>query len=154
MSMFYASEGIAKVWDNFLQSNAQGGNSSFHSKDYYVVCAISPYFMLHHTKLSAWFITWPGTAGKDNPSGMSRLITGTPLRLEVITICTHTGVLGIPCLSLCPWTPLPLSRWLYLYYTKPHVFTHETIPCAEDPASTIVAIPDYHTTEAGQFLTI
>jgi hypothetical protein len=51
-------------------------------KTIYVVRIICPYFMLRPTKPSAWFITWPGTAGKDNPSGMSRLITGTPLLLK------------------------------------------------------------------------
>ncbi|KIM91886.1 hypothetical protein PILCRDRAFT_61 [Piloderma croceum F 1598] len=197
MSMFYASEGIAKVWDNFLQTNAQGRNSSFHAKDYYVVRAVSPYFMLHPTKLSAWFITWSGTAGKDNPSGMSRLIIGTPLHLEDITICTHTCalefhvyhcVLGLPFLrqgSLLLYACSFVSRSpndtqvLYsvlirsldlsvgyclrgssllggytFYYTNPHVFTCETIPHAEDPVSTIVAILDYHTTKAGRYLTI
>ena len=49
--------------------------------------------MLHLTKPSIWFITWPGTSGKDNPSGMSRLITGTPLCLEDISVCTHTCAL-------------------------------------------------------------
>jgi len=154
MSMFYASEGVAKVWDNFLQNNAQGRNGCFHAKDYNVVCAVSPYFMLHPTRPSAWFITWPGTAGKDNLSGMSRLITGTPLRLEDFAVCTHTGakefhiyhcVLGLPFLRQGGYT---------FYHTNPHVFSRETIPRAEDPASTIVAIPDYHTSEAGRFLTI
>ena len=41
MSMFYASEGVAKVWDNFLQNNAQGRNGCFHAKDYNVVRAVS-----------------------------------------------------------------------------------------------------------------
>jgi hypothetical protein len=30
----------------------------------------------------------------------------------------------------------------------------ETIPCAEDPVTTIITIPDYHVTEAGWYLSI
>ncbi|KIM78719.1 hypothetical protein PILCRDRAFT_10941 [Piloderma croceum F 1598] len=90
MSMFYTSEGVAKVWDDFLQTNAKGRNGGFHAKDYYVVRAVSPYFMLDPTEPGAWFVTWPGTAGKDNPSGMSRLITGTPLCLKDVSVCAYT----------------------------------------------------------------
>ncbi|KIM79016.1 hypothetical protein PILCRDRAFT_10674 [Piloderma croceum F 1598] len=93
MSMFYASEGVAKVWDDFLQTNAKGRNGGFHAKDYYIIRAISPYFMLDPTELGAWFVTWTGTAGKDNPSGMSRLITGTPLHLEDVSVCAYTCAL-------------------------------------------------------------
>ncbi|KIM75435.1 hypothetical protein PILCRDRAFT_13682 [Piloderma croceum F 1598] len=140
MSMFYASEGVTKVWDNLLQTNAQGRNGGFHAKDYYIVHAVSPYFMLHPTKLSAWFITWPGTAGKDNPSGMSRLITGTPLCLKDISVCTHTCVLEFHVYH-CILGLTFLRQGGYTFYY--------TIPRAEDPVSTIVAIPDYHTTETG-----
>src|SRR6202044_3120428 len=55
MSMFYASEGVTKVWDNLLPNNTQGRNGSFHIADYYIVRTVSPHFMLHPTKLSAWF---------------------------------------------------------------------------------------------------
>ena len=154
MSMFHASKGVTAVWDHFLQNNAQGRNGNLHVGDYYVIRAVSPYFMLRPTNPSAWFIPGPGIAGKDDPSGMSRLITGTPLRLEDFAVCTHTGakefhiyhcVLGL--LFLC-------QGGYTFYHTNPHVFSRETIPHAEDPASTIVAIPDYHTSEAGRFLTI
>jgi len=37
--------------------------------DYYVICAVSPYYMLYPTDPSAWFIPGPGIAGKDDPSG-------------------------------------------------------------------------------------
>jgi len=90
MSMFYASKGVTEVWDHFLQNNAQGKNSNLHVADYYVIHTVSPYYMLCPTEPSAWFVPWPGTAGKDNPSGMSRLVTGTPLCLEDFAVCTHT----------------------------------------------------------------
>jgi len=62
--MFYTSKGVTEVWDHFLQKNAQGRNGVFHVADYYVVHTVSPYFMLHPTKLSAWLVTWPETAGR------------------------------------------------------------------------------------------
>ena len=34
MSMFYASEGVTKVWDHFLQDNTKGRNDNFHITDY------------------------------------------------------------------------------------------------------------------------
>jgi hypothetical protein len=110
--------------------------------------------MWHPTKPSAWFITWPGSAGKDNPSGMSRLITGTLLPLEDLTVCVHTNtvefhvyhcVLGLPFLRQGGYT---------FYYSNPHVLSRETIPRAEDPVTTIIAIPDYHVTKAGRYLSI
>jgi hypothetical protein len=98
---------------------------------------------------SAWFITWPGTAGKDNPSGMSRLITGTPLRLEDISVL-HTRVLWNSTSTTVSLDSLPSPRWLHFLLHQPSCLYRETIPRAEDPVSTIVAIPDYHTTEAGR----
>ena len=130
------------------------GNGNFHVTDYHVVRAISPYFMQHPTKPSAWFITWPGTARKDNPSGMSRLITGTLLRLEDLSICVHTNtvefhvyhcILGLPFLRQGGYT---------FYHSNPHILSCETIPRAEDPVTTIITIPDYHVTEAGWYLII
>ncbi|KIM82995.1 hypothetical protein PILCRDRAFT_7436 [Piloderma croceum F 1598] len=141
--MFYASEGVTKVWDNFLQSNTQGRNGSFHAKDYYVVRAVSPYFMLYPTKLSTWFITWPGTAGKDNNSGMSRLITGTPLCLEDITVCTHTCalefhvyhcVLGLPFLRQGSYTFITPTLTSLLMKPFP---TLKTLSAPLSPSETI-----------------
>ena len=154
MSMFYASEGVAKVWDDFLQTNAKGRNGGFHAKDYYVVRAVSPYFMLDPTEPGAWFVTWTGTAGKDNPSGMSRLITGTPLRLEDVSVCTYTSALEFHVYHCILGLAFLRQGGYTFYHTNPHVFSRETIPRAEDPVSTIVAIPDYHTTETGRYLTI
>jgi hypothetical protein len=93
MSMFYATVSIIQLWDSFLQDNAKGRNGNFIVTDYHVIRAVSPYYMLHPTKPSAWFVTWPGTAGKDNPSGMSRSITGTLLCLEDSSVCTYTHAL-------------------------------------------------------------
>jgi hypothetical protein len=54
-----------------------------------------------------------------------------------------------------PSDPLPHRQGGYtFYYTNPHVFTCKTIPCSEDPISTIVAILDYHTSEVGWHLSI
>jgi hypothetical protein len=154
MLMLYASDSVIQLWDRFLQDNAKGRNSNFHVTDYYIVRAVSPYFMRHPTKPSAWFITWPGSAGKDNPSGMSRLITGTLLHLEDLTVCVHTNtvkfhvyhcVLGLPFLRQGGYT---------FYHSNPHVLSRETIPRTEDPVTTIIAIPDYHVTEAGRYLFI
>jgi hypothetical protein len=58
MLMFYTSDGVTQLWNHFLQDNAKGRNSNFHIIDYHVICAVSPYFMLHPTKLSAWFIVY------------------------------------------------------------------------------------------------
>jgi hypothetical protein len=114
MSMFYASDSVTQLWDHFLQDNAKGRNSNFHVTDYHIVCAVSPHFMLHPTKPSAWFITWPETAGKDNPSGMSRLITGTLLHLEDFSICTHSlGGVG----HCCAWH-VRVPSGLIGYYVK------------------------------------
>ena len=154
MSMFHTSKGVTAVWDHFLQNNAQGRNGNLHVGDYYVTRAVSPYFMLRPTNPSAWFIPGPGIAGKDDPSGMSRLATGTPLRLEDLTVCVNTNavefhvyhcVLGLPFLRQGGYT---------FFHSDPHVFTRDTIPCAEDPVSTIVAIPDYLAAEAGRHLSI
>jgi hypothetical protein len=153
MLIFYTLEGVTQLWNRFLQDNAKGRNSNFHITDYHVH-TVSPYFMLHPTKPSGWFITWPGTAGKDNPSGMSRLITGILLCLEDFSVCIHTHtvefhvyhcILGLHFLHQGSYT---------FYYSNPDIFTCETIPCTEDPATTIIAIPDYHTTEVGQYLSI
>jgi len=154
MSMFHASKGVSEVWDHFLQKNAQGRNSVFHVADYYLVCAISPYFMLHPTEPNTWFITRPGTAGKDNPSAMSRLIMGTPLHLEDISVCTHTSALEFHIYHCVLGLPFLCQGVYTFYYTNPHIFTCETIPRSEDPVSTIIAIPDYHTSEAGWHLSI
>ncbi|KIM89855.1 hypothetical protein PILCRDRAFT_2131 [Piloderma croceum F 1598] len=135
-------------------TNAKGRNSGFHAKDYYVVRAVSPYFMLDPTEPGAWFITWPGTAGKDNPSGMSRLITGTPLRLEDVSVCAYTCTLEFHVYHCILGLAFLRQGGYTFYHTNPHVFTRETIPRAEDPVSTIVAIPDYHTTQTGRYLTI
>jgi hypothetical protein len=154
MSMFYTTVSVVRLWDHFLQDNANGKNSNFRVTDYHVIRAVSPYFMWHPTKPSAWFITWPGSAGKDNPSGMSRLITETLLRLEDLTVCVHTNtvefhiyhcVLGLPFLHQGGYT---------FYYSNPHVLSCETIPHTEDPVTTIITIPDYHVTEVGQYLSI
>ncbi|KIM78244.1 hypothetical protein PILCRDRAFT_11461 [Piloderma croceum F 1598] len=154
MLMFYASEGVAKVWDNFWQTNVKGRNGSFHAKDYYIVHAVSPYFMLDPIEPGAWFITWPGTGGKDNPSGMSGLITGTPLHLEDISVCAFTCALEFHVYHCILGLAFLHQGGYTFYYTNPHVFTRETIPHAEDPISIIVAIPDYHTTEMSRYLTI
>jgi hypothetical protein len=154
MLMFYATVSVVQIWDRFLQDNTKGRSGSFHVTEYHVVRAVSPYFMRHPTKPSAWFITWPGSAGKDNPSGMSRLITGTLLRLEDLTVCVHTNavefhvyhcVLGLPFLRQGGYT---------FYYSNPHILSRETIPRAEDPITTIIAIPDYHVTKVGRYLSI
>jgi hypothetical protein len=145
MSMFYTSEGITKLCNYFLQDNTEGRNGNFHITDHHVIHAISPYFMLHSTKLSVWFITWPGTAGKDNLSGISRLITGTLLCLEDLSICTHTHTLEFHVYHCILGLPF-LHQDSYTFY--------HTIPRTEDPVTTIIAIPDYHTTEAGQYLSI
>jgi len=63
MSMFYTSKGVTEVWDHFLQNNTQGWNGNFHVADYYVICAVSPYFMLRPTEPSTWFI--PGDTSSD-----------------------------------------------------------------------------------------
>ncbi|KIM92465.1 hypothetical protein PILCRDRAFT_495 [Piloderma croceum F 1598] len=136
MLMFYASEGVAKVWDDFLQMNAKGRNGGFHAKDYYVVCAVSPYFMLDPTEPGAWFVTWPGTAGKDNPSGMSKLITGTPLRLEDVSICAYTCALEFHVYHCILGLAFLCQGGYTFYHTNPHVFSRETIPRAEDPPNT------------------
>ncbi|KIM71261.1 hypothetical protein PILCRDRAFT_17225 [Piloderma croceum F 1598] len=144
MSMFYASEGVAKVWDNFLQMNAKGRNGGFHAKDYYVVRTVSPYFMLDPTEPGAWFITWPGTAGKDNPSGMSRLITGTPLCLEDVSwACVSTSD-TLECVDI---EIVEDRRGPVRYRDIGWVIIVGFV-------STIIAIPDYHTTETGRYLTI
>jgi len=71
-----------------------------------------------------------------------RLVTGTPLRLEDLTVCINTNavefhvyhcVLGLPFLRQGGYT---------FFYSNPHIFTHDTIPRAEDPVSTIIAILD------------
>jgi hypothetical protein len=110
--------------------------------------------MRHPTKPSAWFITWPGSAEKDNLSGMSRLITGTLLHLEDLSVCVHTNtvefhvyhcVLGLPFLRQGGYT---------FYHSNPHVLSHETIPRTEHLVTTIITIPDYQVTEAGWYLSI
>jgi hypothetical protein len=154
MSMFYATVGVIELWDRFLQDNAKGRNGNFIVTDYHVVRAVSPYYMLRPTKPSAWFVTWPGTAGKDNPSGMSRLITGTPLRLEDFSVCTYTRALEFHVYHCVLGLPFLRQGGYTFYYTNHHVFTRDTIPRAEDPITTIVAIPDYHVTQAGQYLSI
>jgi hypothetical protein len=69
-------------------------------------------------------------------------------------MCVHTHtvvfhvyycILGLPFLHQGGYT---------FYYFNPYVFTCETIPCAEDPVTTIIAIPDYHTTKVSQYLSI
>jgi hypothetical protein len=154
MSMFHASKGVTAVWDHFLQNNAQGRNGNLHVGDYYVIRAVSPYFMLRPTDPSAWFTPGPGIAGKEDPSGMSRLVTGTPLRLEDLSVCVNTNaaefhvyhcILGLPFLRQGGYT---------FFHSDPHVFTRDTIPRAEDPISTIIAIPDYLAAEAGRHLDI
>jgi hypothetical protein len=154
MSMFYASDGVTQLWNCFLQDNTKGRNSNFIVTDYHVVCAVSPYFMPHPTKPSAWFITWPGTAGKDNPSGMSRLITKTPLHLEDFSVCTPTHTLEFHVYHCVLGLPFLRQSGYTFYYTNHHAFTCDTIPHAEDPITAIVTIPDYHTSEAGQYLSI
>ncbi|KIM73024.1 hypothetical protein PILCRDRAFT_15577 [Piloderma croceum F 1598] len=132
MLMFYASEGVAKVWDDFLQTNAKGRNGGFHAKDYYVVRAVSLYFMLDPTEPAL----------------------GTPLGLEDVSVCTYTCTLEFHIYHCILGLAFLRQGGYTFYHTNPHVFSRETIPCAEDPISTIVAIPDYHTTEMGRYLTI
>ena len=152
MSMFYASKGVTELWDRFLQDNAEGRNGNFHVTNYHVVRAVSPYFMLHPTKPSAWFVTWPGSAGKDNPSGMSRLITGTPLRLEDFSVCVHTHAVEFHVYHCVLGLPFSRQGGYTFYYSNPHVLTRDTIPRTEEPITTIIAIPDYHVSKAGQHL--
>ena len=85
---------------------------------------------------------------------MSRLITGTPLHLEDISVCTHTQALEFHVCHCVLGLPFLRQGGYTFYYTSPHVFTRETIPHSEDPVSTIVAIPDYHTAEVGWHLSI
>ncbi|KIM71020.1 hypothetical protein PILCRDRAFT_17484 [Piloderma croceum F 1598] len=127
MSMFYASEGVAKVWDDFLQTNAKGRNGGFHAKDYYVIRTVSPYFMLDPTEPGAWFD---------------------------VSVCAYTCALEFHVYHCILGLAFLLQGGYTFYHTNPHVFSRETIPHAEDPVSTIVAIPDYHTTETGRYLTI
>jgi hypothetical protein len=154
MSMFYALDSITQLWDRFLQDNTKGRNSNFHVTDYHIVCAVSPYFMLHPTKPSTWFITWPGTAEKDNPSGMSRLITVTLLHLEDFSVCTHTHTVEFHVYHCILGLPFLCQDGYTFYYFNPHVFTCDTIPCTEDPVTTLITITDYYVTQAGQYLPI
>jgi len=152
--MFYALKGVTVVWDHFLQNNAQGRNSNFHVADYYIIHTVSPYFMLCPTEPSTWFVPGPGTAGKDDPSGMSRLTTGTPLRFENLTVCVHTNAVEFHVYHCILGLPFLRQGSDTFFYSNHHVFTRDTIPRAEDPVSTIIAILDYLAAEAGQHLSI
>jgi len=105
MSMFYALKGITEVWDHFLQNNAQGRNGNFHVADYYVVRAVSPYFMLHPTEPSAWFVTWPGTAGRITLQACPGWLQGphyilrTSLSAHILTLWNFTFTIAS---SGCP----------------------------------------------------
>jgi hypothetical protein len=85
---------------------------------------------------------------------MSRLITGTPLCLEDFSVCIHTHTLEFHVYHCVLGLPFLRQGGYTFYYTNHHVFTCDTIPHAEDPITTIVAIPDYHTSEAGWYLSI
>ena len=131
MSMFCASSDVTQLWNHFLQDNIKGRNNNFHIANYHVVHAVSPYFMLHPTKPSAWFITWPGTTENDNLLSMSRLITGTLLCLKDLSVCTHTHALEFHIYHCVLGLPFLHQGGYTFYYTNSHIFTHETISCVD-----------------------
>jgi hypothetical protein len=86
MSMYGATSGIIDMWNRLLQDHAKEPGDRLSATDYTIVEAVSPYYILRPTSISAWFITKPGLAGRNNPSRESRLTTGickgNPVRLR------------------------------------------------------------------------
>jgi hypothetical protein len=82
MSMYGAISGIIDMWNRLLQDHAKDPGDRLSATDYTIVEAVSPYYILCPTSTSAWFITEPGLAGRNNPSRESRLTTGITLCLE------------------------------------------------------------------------
>ncbi|KIM71125.1 hypothetical protein PILCRDRAFT_17355 [Piloderma croceum F 1598] len=85
---------------------------------------------------------------------MSRLITVTLLRLEDLTVCVHTNTVEFHVYHCVLRLPFLCQGGYTFYYSNPHVLSCETIPRTEDPITTIIAIPDYHVTKAGRYLSI
>jgi len=153
MSMHGAMPGIMDMWNRLLQDHTKEAGDCLHARDYIVVEAVSPYYPLHPTSASAWFVTEPGLAGRNSPSGESRLTTGVALCLEDHTVTSKTNSefhvyycrLGVP---------ISREGGFTFYSTKEHFFSREYFPCVDTPVSTIVAIPNYHTHKEGRYLSI
>jgi hypothetical protein len=154
MSMSDATPGIIHMWDRLLEDHTKEVGTRRHASDYTVVEAVSPYFMLHPTARYAWFITEPGLAGRNNPSGKSRLTTGIALCLEdrSVTAKTHCSEFHVYYCRL----GVPISRegGYTFYSTTEHLFSRRYVPRAETPVSTIVAVPDFHTCFEGRYLSV
>jgi hypothetical protein len=90
MSMYGATSGIIDMWNRLLQDHAKEPGDRLSATDYTIVEAVSPYYILRPTSISAWFITEPGLAGRNNPSGESRLTTGIALCLEDRSVTSKT----------------------------------------------------------------
>jgi len=86
MSMHGATPGIVDMWNRLLQDHTKEAGDRLHARDYIIVEAVSPYYPLHPTSASAWFVTEPGLAGRNSPSGESRLTTGVALCLKDRTV--------------------------------------------------------------------
>lgn len=85
----YKSPGLEVMWNRFLQLSLQESNGGLAAKDYLVVHAVSPLYPKDRTGRLAWFVMWPGPAGRITSSSETRLKTGAALRLEDSAISSH-----------------------------------------------------------------
>jgi hypothetical protein len=154
MSMYGATSGIIDMWNRLLQDHAKEPGDRLSATDYTIVEAVSPYYILRPTSISAWFITEPGLAGRNNPSGESRLTTGIALCLEDRSVTSKTHGTEFHVYYCRLGIPLFREGGYTFYSTKEHFFSQRYLPCAATPISTIVAVPDYHTREEGRYLSV
>jgi hypothetical protein len=122
--------------------------------DYTIVEAVSPHLMLHPTSTSAWFITEPGLAEKNNPSGESRLTTGIVLCLKDRNVTSKTSCTEFHIYYCHLGAPIFCEGEYTFYSTKEYLFSQKYFPCVNTPISTTVAVPDFHTHKEGCYLSI
>jgi hypothetical protein len=154
MSMYGATSGIIDMWNRLLQDHAKEPGDRISATDYTIIEAVSPYYILRPTSTSAWFITEPGLAGRNNPSGESRLTTGIALCLEDRTVTSRTHGTEFHVYYCRLGIPISREGGYTFYSTKEDFFSQRYFPCAATPISTIVAVPDYHTREEGRYLSV
>ncbi|KIM82377.1 hypothetical protein PILCRDRAFT_8176 [Piloderma croceum F 1598] len=154
MSMHGGIPGIIDMWNHLLQDHTKEAGDRLHAKNYITIEAVSPYLILHPTSTSAWFITEPGLAGRNNLSRESRLTTGIALCLEDHTVTSKTNGTKFHVYYCCLGVPIFHEGGYTFYFTKEHFFSRKYFPCIDTPVSTIIAVPNYRTHEEGHYLSI
>jgi hypothetical protein len=150
----YKSPGLEVMWNHFLQLSLQESNGGLAAKDYLVVQAVSPFYPKDRTGRLAWFIMWPGPAGRITSSSETRLKTGATLCLEDSAISSYLPTEEYPINYVRMKKPLWREPGHVIYEITSDLFSRFRYPRPERPPTRLIAIPYLHAHEEGMNLPV